>query len=138
MIKRILTLAALATTFLATSAQLPSAEANAQEEYLGQVMLVGFNFCPRGTVAAEGQLLPIASNSALFSLYGTIYGGDGRTTFALPDLRGRSPISMGQGPGLGNYPEGRKGGSETFTVTSSQYAESSPQRRRAYPWPSPA
>ncbi|MBQ0757836.1 MAG: tail fiber protein, partial [Amphritea sp.] len=56
------------------------------EAYLGEVTLVGFNFCPRGTIAAEGQLLSISQNTALFSLYGTQYGGDGRTTFAMPDL----------------------------------------------------
>ena len=90
MIKKSLTLATLATTFLATSVQLPLAVSYAQEQLVGQVMLVGFNFCPRGTMAADGRLLAIASNSALFSLYGTIYGGDGVNSFALPDLRGRN------------------------------------------------
>lgn len=68
--------------------------------YIGEVMLVGFNFCPRGSVEANGQLLPISSNTALFALLGTMYGGDGRTTFAVPDLRGRAPIHAGQGRGL--------------------------------------
>ncbi len=87
---------------------------------LGQVMLVGFNFCPRGWVAAEGQLLNISSYSALFSLYGTIYGGDGRTTFGLPDLRGRVPIGQGQGAGLQDYNEGARGGAETVTLSEAQ------------------
>ena len=61
--------------------------------------MVGNTFCPRGWAEANGQLLPISSNTALFSLYGTTYGGDGRTTFALPDLRGRAPVHTGQAPG---------------------------------------
>ena len=83
----------------------------AVEPFLGEIMPVGFNFCPRGWSKADGQLLPIASNSALFSLYGTMYGGDGRTTFALPDLRGRAPIHAGNGPGLPPITQGEKGGS---------------------------
>ena len=90
------------------------------EPFIGQVSLFGFNFCPRGWAAADGQLLDIASNSALFSLFGTIYGGDGRTTFALPDLRGRAPVHVGQGPGLSNYIEGQKGGVETVTLVSNE------------------
>ena len=62
------------------------------EDYIGLIALVGFKFCPRGTAAAAGQIMAIARNQALFSLLGTIYGGDGRTTFALPDLRGTAPI----------------------------------------------
>ena len=99
----------------------PAQESHAQSEpYLGQVALVGFNFCPRGWVPAEGQLLEIASNSALFSLYGTIYGGDGRTTFGLPDLRGRAPIHTGTGPGLSTYNIGQRGGVETVTLSPTQ------------------
>ena len=70
------------------------------EPYLGQIQPFGFNFPPRGWSLCDGQLLPIAQNSALFSLLGTFYGGDGRTTFALPDLRGRAALHFGQGPGL--------------------------------------
>jgi microcystin-dependent protein len=88
--------------------------------WLGQLMLVGFNFCPRGWANASGQILPINQNQALFSLFGTIYGGDGRTTFALPDLRGRAPISFGQGPGLSNYQQGSRGGNEYFFINPSQ------------------
>ena len=105
---------------VALSASLPTAPAHAQSEPLiGQAMLVGFNFCPRGWTTASGQLLAISQYSALFSLYGTIYGGDGRTTFALPDLRGRVPISQGQGPGLSPYSIGQRAGTETTTLTTS-------------------
>jgi len=86
------------------------------EPFLGQIQAFGFNFAPRGWAQCNGQLLPIAQNSALFSLLGTIYGGDGRTTFALPDLRGRSMINYGQGPGLSNIQIGQRGGNETTTL----------------------
>lgn len=82
----------------------------AAEPYLGEISLVGFNFAPRGWANCDGQLLPIAQYQALFSLFGTMYGGDGRTTFGLPDLRGRVPIHAGQGPGLPAYIQGSKGG----------------------------
>ncbi|MCP4438378.1 MAG: phage tail protein [Aureispira sp.] len=75
-------------------------------------------FAPRGWALCDGQLLPIAQNSALFSILGTNYGGDGRTTFGLPDLRGRVPVGVGNGPGLGNYRQGVKGGSETNVLTN--------------------
>lgn len=75
-------------------------QAHALDPFIGQIIWVGYNFCPRGFTEADGQLLPISQYSALFSLYGTNYGGDGRTTFALPDLRGRAAIHTGNGPGL--------------------------------------
>jgi len=84
---------------------------------IGELMLFGGNFCPRNWSPADGRLLAIAQNSALFSLFGTMYGGDGRTTFGLPDLRGRAPISVGQGPGLANFTQGQKaGGTVSITV----------------------
>lgn len=83
-----LALALCATGFSATPAA-------ARDPFIGEVTTVGFNFCPRGWAKAEGQLLPIAQNTALFSLLGTLYGGDGRTTFGLPDLRGRTVVGMG-------------------------------------------
>ena len=95
-------------------------KAQAQEPFIGEIRWFGFNFCPRGWTGAEGQLLPIAQNTALFSLYGTIYGGDGRTTFQLPDLRGRVSVHSGQGPGLSNYPQGARGGMETETLSEQQ------------------
>lgn len=89
------------------------------EPFIGQIMPVGFNFAPVGWAFCDGQLLPIASNTALFSLLGTIYGGDGRTTFALPDLRGRAPIHWGSGPGLPPYSIGSRAGSPETTLTLS-------------------
>ena len=78
------------------------------------------NFAPRSWAFCDGQLLPIAQNQALFSILGTTYGGDGRTTFALPDLRGRAAIHPGTGPGLSNRQLGERGGSETNTLTLPQ------------------
>jgi microcystin-dependent protein len=88
--------------------------------YIGEVILVGFNFAPTGWAMCNGQLMSIAENDALFNLIGTTYGGDGQTTFALPDLRGRVPISQGQGAGLSNYAIGESGGAETVTITVAQ------------------
>jgi len=87
------------------------------EPFLGEIKIWAPNFAPRGWAFCDGQLLPISQNSALFSLLGTIYGGDGRTTFALPDLRGRIPLGMGTGPGLSPHPIGQRGGAETTTLT---------------------
>lgn len=86
------------------------------DPFLGQVIMFAGNFAPRGWALCEGQLLPISSNTALFSILGTMYGGDGRTTFALPDLRGRSPISPGNGPGLRAIKQGERGGAESVTL----------------------
>lgn len=94
------------------------AQAQAGTQYIGQISAFGFNFCPRGWASADGGLLAISSNSALFSIYGTSYGGDGRTTFGLPDLRGRRPIGDGSGPGLAPKVLGSKGGGESFTLTA--------------------
>lgn len=90
------------------------------EPFIGQIQMFGFNFPPRGWALCDGQLLPIAQNTALFSLLGTTYGGDGRTTFGLPDLRGRAALHFGTGPGLGPRPIGAKGGSELETLTIGQ------------------
>ncbi len=100
----------LALASLATPAQ-------AQDRYLGEIIMTGYTFCPRATASAEGQLLAISQYQALFSLYGTNFGGDGRTSFGLPDLRGRSPIGQGSGPGLTPFTVGRAGGRETVTLT---------------------
>ena len=89
-----------------------NSSAAAQEPLLGQIQAFGFNFTPRGWAQCDGQLLPINQNTALFALLGTIYGGDGRTTFALPDLRGRVPIHQGRGPGLTDRRIGSRGGAE--------------------------
>lgn len=87
------------------------------EPFIGQIIMFGGNFAPKGWAFCDGQLLPIAQNSALFSILGTTYGGDGRTTFALPDLRGRVSIHPGRGPGLSTYLLGEKGGTEEVTLT---------------------
>ena len=86
------------------------------EPYLAEVRLFGGDFAPRGWAFCQGQLLSIAQNTALFSLLGTIYGGDGRTTFALPDLRGRAQMNPGTGPGLPTYRLGQQTGAETNTM----------------------
>lgn len=90
------------------------------EPFISEIRMFGFNFAPRGWSFCNGQLLAISQNTALFSLIGTIYGGDGRTTFALPDLRGRSPINLGHGTGLSNRVIGSKSGSETVTLSVNQ------------------
>lgn len=87
------------------------------DPFLGQITFFGFNFAPRGWAMCSGQILPIAQNTALFSLLGTTYGGNGQTTFALPDLRSRVPIHFGQGPGLSNYDLGQTAGAESVTLT---------------------
>jgi microcystin-dependent protein len=92
------------------------------EPFLAEIKMVGFNFAPRGWAFCDGQLLPINQNQSLYSLMGTIYGGDGRTTFALPDLRGRAPLHFGTGtaPGAVDHSQGQKSGEETHALTSSE------------------
>jgi microcystin-dependent protein len=85
--------------------------------YLGEIRIFTFFFPPKGWATCDGQLMPIAQNTALFSLLGTMYGGNGQTTFALPNLRSRVPIHFGQGPGLSNYFQGQTGGEEAHTLT---------------------
>lgn len=90
------------------------------EGMIGEIRLFGGNFAPRSWALCDGQLLSISSNTALFSILGTTYGGDGRSTFGLPDLRGRAPIHAGHGPGLSDRRLGAKGGQESVTLTVSQ------------------
>lgn len=90
------------------------------EPFLGQIYLVGYNFAQRGFAFCAGQLLPVAQNSALYSLLGTFYGGDGVNTFGLPDLRGRVAMGMGAGPGLTPRQIGQIGGTETNTLTTAE------------------
>ena len=90
--------------------------------FIGETMAFGGNFCPRSWAAMNGQLLAVSSNTALFSLLGTIYGGDGRTTFALPDMRGRVPVHPGNGPGLQTLRLGERGGSPTHTLNATNLA----------------
>jgi len=91
-----------------------------EDPLIGEVRFVGFNFAPRGWAMCNGQLLQISQNTALFSILGTTYGGDGRTTFGLPDMRGRTPIHPGHGPGLSSYQLGQKSGSELTVLNSTQ------------------
>ena len=90
------------------------------EPFLGEIRPFGFNFAPRGWAQCNGQLLPISQNTALFSILGTTYGGDGRSTFALPNLQGIVPMGSGHGSGLALRTLGQKGGSETMTLTAQQ------------------
>jgi microcystin-dependent protein len=90
------------------------------EGTMAEVRMFGGNFAPRSWGLCQGQLISINSNQALFSLLGTIYGGDGRTTFGLPDLRGRVPIGPGNGPGLSSYREGQKGGVENVILNHTE------------------
>lgn len=87
--------------------------------FIGEIRLFAGNFAPLGFAFCHGQLLPIAQYDALFALIGTIYGGDGQTTFAVPDLRGRVPVHLGQGPGLSSRTIGQQMGAETVTLTTS-------------------
>ena len=88
------------------------------QPFIGQLAYFGFNFPPVGWAPCDGRLLLITQYTALFSLIGTTYGGDGQTTFAVPDLRGRLPVHQGQGPGLSNYVIGQKAGVESVTLAS--------------------
>ncbi|MGB2129405.1 MAG: phage tail protein [Flavicella sp.] len=91
----------------------------AQDAFIGEIKMFAGNFAPRNWAFCNGQLLPISQNTALFSLLGTTYGGDGRTTFALPDLRGRVAVHAGSGPGLSSKSLGQKGGQETVLLMES-------------------
>lgn len=88
--------------------------------YLGEIRMVGFNFAPQGWMFCNGQLLPIQQYTALFSLLGTTYGGNGQTNFAVPDLRGRVALHFGTGPGLSTYVQGEVAGNEAITLLTNQ------------------
>src|SRR5579863_2212268 len=90
------------------------------QPFVGQIIAVGFNFAPVGWALCQGQLLPISENEALYTLIGTTFGGDGQSTFGLPDLRGRAALGMGQGPGLAQYAMGQAAGAESTTLTGAQ------------------
>ncbi len=87
------------------------------EAFVGTILPFGFTYAPRGWATCSGQTMSIAQYNALFALLGVTYGGNGQTTFMLPDLRGRTPISYGQGPGLSSYAQGQVGGSENASLT---------------------
>ncbi len=90
------------------------------EPFIGEIKIVGFNFAPRGWAFCNGQLINVSQNTALFSILGTTYGGDGRTTFGLPNLIGRSPMHAGTGPGLSQRRLGEKAGVEDVTLSVNQ------------------
>ena len=90
------------------------------DPFVAEIRIFPFNFAPKGWAWCDGQLLPLSQNTALFSLLGTTYGGDGKSTFALPDLEGRAPMHPGQGPGLSLHDLGETGGSETVSLLESE------------------
>jgi microcystin-dependent protein len=90
------------------------------DPFIAEIRVFPFNFAPRGWALCNGQLMPISQNTALFSLLGTTYGGDGRTTFALPNLQGQAPMQPGQGPGLSQRDLGETGGAQSVTLTTQQ------------------
>ena len=90
------------------------------DPFVAEIRIFPFNFAPRGWAFCDGQILPLSQNTALFSLLGTTYGGDGKSNFALPDLQGRAPMHPGQGPGLSLHDLGETGGSESVTLLESE------------------
>ena len=96
--------------------------------FIGEIRAFGFNFAPRGWSSCDGQTMAISQNTALFSLLGTTYGGNGVTTFNLPDLRGRHGVHQGQGPGTSNYVIGEQAGTETVTLLSTEMPQHSHQQ----------
>lgn len=105
----------------------------ADSPYLGSLCVMAANYCPVDThVAAEGQLLNVQNNTALFSLLGTQYGGDGKTTFAVPDMRGRTPVGAGQGVGLLNIPQGQKRGQEAVSIAITLTPDNLPQHTHVF------
>jgi microcystin-dependent protein len=117
MTKKVIRQSLAALTLMVGAAGINTANACSPDGYLGSLSVFAGNFAIRGCAFAQGQLLAINTNTALFAILGTTYGGDGRTTFALPDTRGRSVVGVGTGPGLSNIILGEKGGVETVTLT---------------------
>lgn len=109
------------------------------EPFVAEIRMFAGNFAPRGWALCDGQILPISQNTALFSLLGTFYGGNGTSNFALPNLQGNVPIHMGQGPGLSDYFLGQTGGSQTVTLLSSEMpAHNHPVRCSSQPADQPS
>jgi microcystin-dependent protein len=102
------------------------------DPFVAEIRIFPFNFAPKGWAWCDGQLLPLSQNTALFSLLGTTYGGNGKSNFALPDLQGRAPMHPGQGPGLSLHDLGEQGGSETVTLLESEIPSHS-HTLRSYP-----
>lgn len=101
------------------------------DPFVGEIRILPYMFAPRGWAYCDGQLIAISQNTALFSLYGTTYGGNGRTNFALPNMQGRVPLQEGHGPGLTNYTLGEKTGTDTVTLVPAQLPEHNHQVRVA-------
>jgi microcystin-dependent protein len=101
------------------------------DPFVAEIRIFPFNFAPTGWAFCDGQLLPISQNTALFALVGTFYGGDGKSTFALPNLQGSAPMQPDQGPGLSDYDLGQTGGSETVTLLQSEIPAHTHQMRAA-------
>lgn len=99
------------------------------DPFVAEIRIFPFNFAPKGWAWCDGQILPLSQNTALFSLLGTTYGGDGKSNFALPDLQGRAPMHPGQGPGLSLHDLGETGGSETVSLLESEIPSHSHQLR---------
>src|SRR4051794_8964363 len=97
------------------------------DPFVAEIRIFPFNFAPKGWAWCDGQLLPLSQNTALFSLLGTTYGGDGKSTFALPNLQGAAPLQEGQGPGLSLYDLGQQGGSDAVTLLESEIPSHSHQ-----------
>lgn len=117
----LLSITGIITVLTGLSWSMPAA---AVDPFVGTIRYFAFNFAPRGWAHCDGQLLAVSQNDALFSLYGTTYGGDGRTTFALPDMRGRVPLHQGTGPGLSPRSMGQRGGTERVTLNTNQVGHS--------------
>ena len=120
MLKKMKSWAIVALTASAGTLAIPGTANAGANPLLGEMMLFAGNFCPRGWTQANGSLLPISQNTALFSILGTTYGGDGRTTFGIPDLQGRAPIGDGNGAGLNPIRLGQKGGASSTVITEAQ------------------
>jgi microcystin-dependent protein len=102
------------------------------DPFVAEVRIFGFNFAPTGWALCDGQILPLSQNTALFSLLGTTYGGDGKSTFALPDLKGSAVVAAGQGPGLSERLEGFTGGSQAVTLLESEIPAHNHQMRASF------
>ncbi len=102
------------------------------DPFVAEIRIFPFNFAPKGWAWCDGQLLPLSQNTALFSLLGTTYGGDGKSNFALPDLQGRAPMHPGQGPGLSLHDLGETGGSDTVSLLESEIPSHSSYFERRY------
>lgn len=121
---------AVAAAILGSAALTPPAIAQGSDAFIGEIIVFPYNFCPRGWLPTNGQLLSISQNTALYSLLGTTFGGDGNTTFALPDLRGRATVGVGAGPGLTVRQQGQFGGNETVALTDP--SQNAPHTHAAY------